>query len=81
MALDKEGNIYVAVFDQKCIKVISPEGRIIQEIELPGNRPTNCAFVPCKYRLVVTEAERGEVLQLETDFLGAKLFENSSSWE
>jgi gluconolactonase len=60
MAFDKNGDLYVAIYGIGKIRVVSPEGKVIREIALTGNNPTNCAFDPSqKGILVVTEAEKG----------------------
>ena len=65
MALDAEGNLYVAVFDQSRITVVSPAGKIIEEFPLSVKRPTSCAFDPLgRYGLVVTDADQGCLLSL-----------------
>lgn len=64
MAFDRNHNLYVAVFGQQRIKVISPQGVIIEEVLLPGKNPTNCAFLK-NGGLIVTEAERGELLWID----------------
>ncbi|WP_461789668.1 SMP-30/gluconolactonase/LRE family protein [Pedobacter sp.] len=62
MAFDGGGNLYVAVYGLGKIKVIDTEGRIVDEIIVPGNNPTNCAFDPTgELGLVVTEAEHGRL--------------------
>lgn len=81
LAFDRKRNLHVAVFDKKYIKVVYNDGYIINEIKLIGSRPTNCTFVSGKCCIVVTEAEKGDVLHIETEFLGAKLFENSFPWK
>lgn len=73
MAFDAEGNLYVAVFGKQAVKVVSPEGKIIEEIPLPGKNPTNCAFHP-EGGLLVTETERGELLWIENGIKGCPLF-------
>jgi gluconolactonase len=76
MAFDSEGNLYVAVFDTGKIKVISPKGKIIEEIQTLGKRPTNCAFDPSgKLGLVVTEAEKGLLLSIKINKKAGRLFE------
>lgn len=66
MAFDEEGNLYVAIYGQGRIKVINNHGEIIDELILPGNNPTNCAFDPSgKLGLVVTEAENGTLLNIK----------------
>jgi gluconolactonase len=75
LALDVEGNLYVAVFDQSRIAVVSPNGKVIETIQLPVKRPTSCAFDPLgRYGLVVTDADRGCLLSLDIKRQGAKIF-------
>jgi gluconolactonase len=75
MAFDTKGNLYVAVFGTGKLLVISPAGKIIEEMDLPGERPTNCAFDPTgRLGLVVTEAERGLLLSIQIGQSGASLF-------
>ncbi|WKN42778.1 SMP-30/gluconolactonase/LRE family protein [Tunicatimonas pelagia] len=60
MCLDCQGNVYVTVFDQSKIEVISPEGTIIETIRLPYARPTSCAFdTSGQHGLLVTDADQG----------------------
>jgi len=73
MAFDQNNNLHVAVFGQQRLKVISPDGVIIEEIFLPGKNPTNCAFLP-EGGLIVTEAERGELLWIDNKVKGNPLF-------
>lgn len=64
MAFGEDGNLYVAVYGTASVRVVSPEGIIIGQIPLPGQNPTNCAFDPSeKGVLVVTEAEKGQILR------------------
>ena len=77
MAFAADGDLYVAVFDQQVIKTVSPGGKIIQEREMPGKRPTNCAFDPHgELGLVVTEAEKGLLLSIPLETRGAPLFQD-----
>ncbi len=65
MAFGPDGNLYAAVFGLGEIRVFDADGRFLRSIALPGCNPTNCAFDPSgKLGLVVTEAERGELLQI-----------------
>lgn len=73
MAFDENGNLYVAVFGQNRLKVVSPDGKIIEQIILPGKNPTNCAFLP-DGGLLVTETERGELLWIDNGVRGNNLF-------
>ncbi len=74
MALDQQGNLYVAVYGTGKIAVIDAEGHLTEEISLPGQNPTNCAFdVDGDLGLVVTEAEQGKLLSIKTDKRGLAL--------
>lgn len=78
LAFAQNGDLYVAVYGAGCIKVVTPEGRIRTELPLTGANPTNCAFDPSgRLGLVVTEAERGELLSLPVAGRGAALFDAS----
>ncbi len=63
IAFDKFGNLFVTIFDEQVIKIYNPRGEVADSIKTPGKRPTSCAFDPFgKYGLVVTEADRGEII-------------------
>jgi gluconolactonase len=65
MALDDEGFLYVAVYGDSCIRVFDPTGKYVNDIQVPGKNPTNCAFDPFeRWWLVVTESEKGELLSI-----------------
>jgi gluconolactonase len=75
MAFGADGRLYVAVYGSGQIKIFNADGKQIGARELPGKNPTNCAFDPAgKLGLVVTEAERGELLSLPDLGPGAPLF-------
>jgi sugar lactone lactonase YvrE len=44
MRCDVRGNIYVARYGKGMVVKISPEGKVLKEINLTGNTPTNVAF-------------------------------------
>jgi gluconolactonase len=63
MAFAADGTLRVAVFGQAAVKTVTAAGVVADELALSGTRPTNCCFDPGgRLGLVVTEAERGEVL-------------------
>ncbi len=63
IAFDAQENLYVTIFNESRINVFGQDGQLINWIECTGNRPTSCAFDPFgKLGLVVTEAERGEII-------------------
>ncbi|MBP3526187.1 MAG: hypothetical protein J6J65_06585, partial [Opitutales bacterium] len=55
------------------IKAFSPDGSLAREISLAGRNPSNCAFLP-DGGLAVTEAERGELVLVETGVKPAGIF-------
>lgn len=65
LAIALDGNIYVAVFAAGKVWVFSTEGTLLEQINLPGYKPTNLIFDPFgELGLIVTEAERGELLSV-----------------
>lgn len=71
MAFGNDGNLYVAVYGTGYIHVVSPDGKVIQKINVAGQNPTNCAFDPSgKLGLVVTEAEKGQLIIYKTPLKG-----------
>lgn len=65
MALDEAGFLYVAVYGDGCVRVFDPTGKYVNDIQVPGNNPTNCAFDPFqRWWLVVTEAEKGNLVSV-----------------
>lgn len=60
MTVDSEGLLWVCFWDGWCIRRLSPEGDVVERIEMPVQRPTSCAFGgPDLDRLYVTSALRG----------------------
>lgn len=65
IAFDEDENLYVTVFNEHRINIYDKNGKLIDCIHCEGSRPTSCAFDPSgKLGLVVTEAEKGEVIYL-----------------
>ena len=44
MRCDAEGNLYITRFGKGTIAKVAPSGKVIQEIQLVGKRPTNICF-------------------------------------
>ncbi len=75
MAYGTDGNLYVAVYGTGSVRVVNQQGQVAFQITTPGKNPTNCAFDPSgKWGLVITEAEKGELLNYQTSLSGIKLF-------
>lgn len=65
LAIGPDGQVYVAMYGGSCLRVFSSEGVFLHTIPLPGQNPTNCTVSPDGTFLVVTEAERGQLLRVE----------------
>ncbi len=44
MRCDEVGNLYIARYDKGVVAILSPNGKLLSEVQLHGNRPTNVAF-------------------------------------
>jgi len=44
MKCDKEGNLFVTRYDKGVIAIISPQGKIIREVQMKGKKTSNIAF-------------------------------------
>jgi D-xylonolactonase len=59
MTVDSEGCLWVAFWDGWCVRRLSPSGETIDELRLPVQRPTSCAFGgPDLDYLFITSASR-----------------------
>jgi gluconolactonase len=74
MAFGTDGNLYVTVFGQGDVTVLSPAGDVVQRIETQGSLPTNVAFGPDEQRIYVTEDEFGRVEAFEVATEGLRLY-------
>ena len=75
MAFDAAGDLYVAFFNGGRVDVIDPSGRQVDEIPVPGAKPTNVAFGgPDRSTLVITEVETASLYQVRVGVPGQPLF-------
>jgi len=75
VALDIDGNLYVAHFGMGEIPVFSPDGERMAVLPAGGEKPTNVAFGgPALETLYVTEVETGAVYSLRPGIPGLKPF-------
>lgn len=44
MRCDTLGNLFVCRYDKGTVAIVSPEGKIIREVEMKGKKPSNIAF-------------------------------------
>jgi sugar lactone lactonase YvrE len=60
MAVDAEGTIWVAMWDGGCVQRFSPEGMLLERLDLPVVRPTSVAFGGSALnQLFITSARNG----------------------
>jgi sugar lactone lactonase YvrE len=60
MTLDAEGCLWIAFWDGWCARRFSPDGELLQKLEMPVAKPTSCAFGgPNLDRLYITSASIG----------------------
>lgn len=75
MAFDEAGSLYIAHAGKGCVAVVSPEGRVVEEIPVAGSTPTNVAFGDARgLDLYVTEAESGAVYRIAVGKRGHPLY-------
>jgi sugar lactone lactonase YvrE len=68
MRCDIKGNIYLARFGKGTVVKISPKGKILKEISLAGEKPTNVAFGGKDGRTVyVTLMDKGNLESFRVD--------------
>lgn len=78
MRCDVQGNLYVARYGKGVIAVVSPTGKLIEEIKIKGHKPTNVAFGGKDGKtLYITCQDRGYIEMIETDFVGRSFRMNS----
>jgi gluconolactonase len=73
-AVGADGNLYVAVYGQGDVMVLSPAGDVVGRIETAGSQPTNVAFGREERRIYVTEDEFGCVEAFEVGTEGLRLY-------
>ena len=75
MRCDVNGNLYIARFGKGTVVKVSPDGKILEEVQLAGKRPTNVAFGGEDGRTVyVTLQDKGNIESFRVDAPGR-------SWE
>jgi len=68
MRCDVDGNLYITRYGKGVVAVVSPEGKLIREIEVLGKSPSNVCFGGPDGRTVyVTEVEHKRLVSFRTD--------------
>jgi gluconolactonase len=74
MAFGADGNLYVTVYGQGDVTVLSPSGDVVERIETAGSLPANVAFGREEQKIYVTEDEFGRVEAFEVGTGGLRLY-------
>ncbi|CAK9016500.1 ATP-dependent RNA helicase HrpB, partial [Durusdinium trenchii] len=68
MRCDVDGNLYITRHGKGTVVKLSPEGEILQEIDVLGSKPSNICFGgPDRLTAYVTEMEYGRLVQFRVD--------------
>jgi gluconolactonase len=68
MRCDIDGNLYVTRYGKGTVAVVSPQGKVLREIDILGERPSNICFGGQDGRTAyVTEVEHCRLVQFRTD--------------
>ncbi|SFC93065.1 SMP-30/gluconolactonase/LRE family protein [Pseudoalteromonas denitrificans] len=72
MRTDIKGNLYVARYGKGVIAKVSPQGKLLKEIQLRGKFPTNIAFGGNnRDQIFITMQKRGAIETIMADYSGA----------
>lgn len=73
MRCDIDGNLYVTRYDKGSVVVLTPEGKLLREIELKGKKTSNVTFGgPENKTVYVTLQDRGCIEYFEGNTKGAR---------
>lgn len=76
MRTDKQGNLYIARYGSGVIAIVSPQGKILREVQLKGQFPTNVAFGGADGKTVfITMQKRGAIEAFISEYEGRSFFE------
>jgi gluconolactonase len=79
MAFDANGDLYVAHWDGGRVDIFNQVGRQVDEIRVPGIKPTNVAFGGSDNKdLIITEVETGSLYRVRMNVAGQPLHDGRS---
>jgi sugar lactone lactonase YvrE len=68
MRVDVDGNLFVTRYGKGVVAVVSPQGRVVREVDVLGKRPSNLCFGGPDGRTVyVTEVEHRRVVRFRSE--------------
>jgi len=74
LAVDTDGNIHVATLSTGCVTVVSPDGKVIEQIMTGDPMTTNVCFAgPDRRTAVVTLSGLGQLVSFPSAYTGLKL--------
>jgi gluconolactonase len=77
MAFDANGDLYVAHWDGGRVDVFDQAGQKVDEIRVPGSKPTNVAFGGSENKdLIITEVETGSLYRVRMNIAGQPLHDD-----
>ncbi len=80
IAIDIEGNLYVANFGSGRIYILNPDGSVKNFLKTPGKKPSNVEFADKDLRtLYITEDETNAVYKTRVNVPGLRLFNSSQN--
>jgi gluconolactonase len=79
MAFDANGDLFVAHWGAGRVDVFDQEGKQVEEIRVPGIKPTNVAFGGSENKdLIITEVETGSLYRVRMNVSGQPLHDGRS---
>jgi len=75
MAFGQDGNLYIAHFGKGVVAVVSPQGKVIDELPVGGMKATNVAF--WGKSLYVTDVDKSQVTRLDIGVAGQVVYGQS----
>jgi sugar lactone lactonase YvrE len=71
MRCDSKGNLYVTRYNKGTIAILSPEGKLLKEVQLKGKKPSNITFGGKDGKTCyITLQDRGCLERFESEFAG-----------
>lgn len=77
MRVDVDGNLYITRYGKGTVVKLSPQGKVLQEIDVLGKQPSNLCFGgPDGRTIYVTEVEHRRLVQFRVDRPGLEWQQN-----
>jgi sugar lactone lactonase YvrE len=68
MRCDVDGNLYITRHGKGTVAIVTPQGKLLREVDVLGKSPTNLAFGGHDGRTCyVTDADKGRIVQFRTE--------------